>query len=89
MRFMDRLKNKTAVITGAGSGIGRTAAEIFAAEGAQVLVLELDQAAAEEAVSGIQRSGGRAEAFPVDISDESAVRRVFEQIGKRYCTEYR
>lgn len=81
---MDRLKNKTAVVTGAGSGIGRTAAEIFAAEGAQVLVLELDQAAAEEAVSGIQRSGGRAEAFPVDISDESAVRRVFEQIGKRY-----
>ena len=81
---MNRLQNKTAVITGAGSGIGHTAAEIFAAEGAQVLALEINEAAAEETVLAIQESGGRAEAFPVDISDESAVRCVFERIGEQY-----
>ena len=81
---MHRLENKIAVITGAGSGIGRVAAQIFAAEGALVLVIELNVQNAQETVRLVEESGGRAKAYPADISREEEVRTVFEQIGAEY-----
>lgn len=79
-----RLENKICAITGAGGGIGRVAADIFAKEGATVLVLELNADAANKAVSEIEAAGGKAKAYPVDISNEAAVKSVFEDIDATY-----
>lgn len=79
-----RLKDKICAITGAGGGIGRVAASIFAKEGATVLILELNAEAAEKAVAEIKADGGNAKSYPVDISDEKAVKTVFEDIDATY-----
>ena len=81
---MNRLEGKITAITGAGGGIGRVAADIFAAEGATVLILELNAAAANKAVEEITAAGGKAKAYAVDISDEAAVKAVFEDIDATY-----
>jgi NAD(P)-dependent dehydrogenase (short-subunit alcohol dehydrogenase family) len=70
---MARLDGKVAVITGAGSGIGRVAASLFAAEGAQVVVADVAADQAESAVAEIVGAGGSATAVTVDVSDESQV----------------
>jgi NAD(P)-dependent dehydrogenase (short-subunit alcohol dehydrogenase family) len=63
-----RLSGKTALITGAGSGIGRRAAVRFAAEGAAVVVADRDAAGAEATVAAVAEAGGRAVAVDVDVS---------------------
>lgn len=63
-----RLKDKVALITGAGSGIGRETALLFAAEGAKVVAVDLNLAAAESVVSAIKEAGGDATAVPADVS---------------------
>jgi NAD(P)-dependent dehydrogenase (short-subunit alcohol dehydrogenase family) len=68
---MNRLQDKVCVITGAGSGIGRATAEMFAREGAIVVVTDLRAPAAEEVAHGIEKAGGRAIALAVDVGDES------------------
>jgi len=63
-----RLRGRAALITGAGSGIGRQAAELFAAEGAQVMVADRDAAAGEQTAAAIERAGGAARSVAVDVS---------------------
>ena len=63
-----RLEGKVAVVTGAGSGIGRASALRFAAEGAAVVVNDLDPEAARLVVSEIERAGGRARPAPGDVT---------------------
>lgn len=81
---MGRLENKIVAITGAGGGIGRVAADIFAKEGATVCILELNEAAANKAVEEIVAAGGKAAAYQVDISNCEAVKAVFEKIDAQY-----
>jgi NAD(P)-dependent dehydrogenase (short-subunit alcohol dehydrogenase family) len=65
---MPLLENHIAVVTGAGSGIGRAIAEGFAREGARVVLLDIDEAAASDAAQVITKAGGRADAFRLDVS---------------------
>jgi len=68
-----RLGGRTAIVTGAGSGIGAATAELFAREGAQVVVADLNGSSAAATVERIAEDGGVAEPFAVDVSVESQV----------------
>lgn len=63
-----KLQSKVALITGAGAGIGRESALLFAAEGAAVVAVDLNEAAGEETVSMIEKAGGKAVFFRADVS---------------------
>jgi NAD(P)-dependent dehydrogenase (short-subunit alcohol dehydrogenase family) len=63
-----RLAHKVALITGAGSGIGREAALLFAAEGAAVVAVDVQPAAASQTCTMAERQGGNALPFPADVS---------------------
>ena len=64
MKLVDRI----AVVTGAGSGIGRAAASMFAREGARVAVVDLEEATAKATAEEIERAGGQALAIRADVS---------------------
>ena len=66
---MGRLNGKVAIVTGAGRGIGRATAKLFAAEGAKVAVLSLTPANVDAVVAEIKASGGTALGVPCDVSD--------------------
>ncbi len=68
-----RLRDKTALITGAGSGIGRAIALEFAGEGAKVLVAELNEAAGQAVVDEIGAAGGEARFQRCDVTKEAEV----------------
>jgi len=69
----DRLHNKVALISGAGSGIGRATALLFAAEGAKVAALDWNHEAAAETARLIEEGGGEAIALAADVSREEDV----------------
>ena len=74
-----RLEGKTAVVTGAGSGIGRAASLRFAREGAALLCVDIDREFGEETVRLIRKEQGRAEFVCADVGDAAAVHRMAEQ----------
>ncbi len=73
------LADKTAIVTGAGKGIGRAIAETFAAAGAKVAVFELDEAAARETLATIEAAGGEAAFVGCDVSSLDSVRAAVER----------
>ncbi len=78
---MFSLQNKTAIITGGGSGIGRAISQLFGKQGAIVHILELNEEAASEVVDIIRALGGQAQAHVCNISEQEAVHAVFNKIG--------
>jgi 2-keto-3-deoxy-L-fuconate dehydrogenase len=64
-----RLDTKTALVTGAGSGIGRAIADLFSQQGAHVWVVDRDADSAERAATEIRAAGGRADAVRADVTD--------------------
>ena len=73
-----RLADKIAVVTGAGSGFGEGIAVRFAAEGAAVLVADINEDAARRVAGEISGNGGRAQACAVDVSDSAKVKAMME-----------
>lgn len=69
-----RLDGKVTIVTGGGSGMGRTAAELFAREGARVVVADFSEAAGEETVAMVTATGGQATFVKADVSSEDDAR---------------
>src|SRR4051794_16430832 len=68
-----KLRNKSALITGAASGIGKDIALTFAREGAKVVIADLNKEAADATAAQIRDSGGQAIGVAMDVTDEKAV----------------
>lgn len=81
---MRTLENQIAVITGAGQGIGRGIAQVFAKAGAQVIIATRSKANGEETLEGIKASGHSATLLPCDVSRKDAVDSMVESVEKRF-----
>lgn len=77
-----QLKGKTAVVTGAGSGIGRAIANRLGREGVVVFVLDLDDEKGAETVASIENAGGSARYLSCNVADAASVERVFSQVER-------
>ncbi len=81
-----RVENKVVIITGAGSGIGREAALLFAKEGAKIVVTDVNEKAGMETVEDIRKNGGEAFFTELDVTDreqaKQVVRDALERFGK-------
>jgi 3-oxoacyl-[acyl-carrier protein] reductase len=84
--LMPLLQNHIAVVTGAGSGIGRAIAHGYAREGAALVLLDMNEKAAAEAATEIRDAGGKATSFALDVSNRedcvAVARRIAEQVGQ-------
>ena len=80
----DRLKGKVAFITGAGMGMGREAALVFASEGAKVVVADIDEKAATATVRDVEKADGQALATTGDVALEADVRRMIADAVGRF-----
>jgi len=74
-----RLKDKVAIVTGAASGIGQATAELFAEEGAKVVLADMDTKLGEAVTSGIREKGGQGHFLRADISSEGDARSISER----------
>src|SRR5580704_9944848 len=79
-RFVDR----SVLVTGAGSGIGRATSQLFAAEGARVVAFDKNAANAEKTVALIKEAGGDALAIAADVSSEADCRGMVERTVAAY-----
>ncbi|MHA7971894.1 SDR family NAD(P)-dependent oxidoreductase [Rhizobium sp. CAU 1783] len=78
------LKDRIAIVTGAGSGIGQAGAAIIAREGAHVVVVDRNGEAAETAASEIRANGGKADALALDVTDDTALTNGINAVMSRH-----
>ena len=79
-----KLANKVALITGAGSGMGKSAALIFAQEGAKVAAVDINEAQVKETAGEIAKNGGEAIALRADVSNSEDVKRVVDETVAKF-----
>jgi len=81
---MKELEGKIAIVTGSGSGIGKSIAQAFADEGASVVIADIDAQRAEKAAQGIKSRGGTALAIETDVSKFDSVNRMVQQVLSKF-----
>lgn len=83
---MKKLENKVAIITGGASGLGKAGAQLFASEGAQVYIWDLNEAAATETIQQIEEKGGKAYFMKINTAVmsevDNAVQKIVKEAGK-------
>ena len=79
-----RLKDKVAIITAAGSGMGREGAILFAREGAKVAVVDIDPKGGEETLKTITNNGGEAFFRQLDVTDLPNLKKLIEDTANKY-----
>lgn len=82
----ERLKGRVAIVSGGANGVGGAASRLFAAEGARVAILDINQIAAEQTAQAVRDAGGQAMAVVVDVSQADAVRQAVAQVVQRWGT---
>ncbi|KML28746.1 SDR family oxidoreductase [Rossellomorea marisflavi] len=83
---MGRLDNKVSIITGAATGIGEATANVFAAEGAKVILADVDEKQVIKTSENIRKEGGKAEAYHLDVSSEEGVKAFASHLKEKYGT---
>ena len=78
------VRGLTVLVTGAGSGMGRATAEVFAAEGAHVAITDYGLASAQETAKLVAAAGGSAEVWRLDVSDKAEIDRVVGEVAARF-----
>jgi 3-oxoacyl-[acyl-carrier protein] reductase len=84
--IMNRLKDKVAVVTGSARGIGYSIAELFAAEGATVIILDLSMEAVSEAVQKLNDKGYKADGMVGNVTKTDEMEHVFNTIAEKHNT---
>ncbi|RLD21396.1 MAG: short-chain dehydrogenase [Bacteroidetes bacterium] len=83
---MFELNDKVAVVTGGGSGIGRSCAEVLSSQGAHVFLFELNASSGKEVAQNIRDTGGQCTFVQCDVGDQESVRQAFKSLDKKSGT---
>lgn len=83
---MKKLENKTAIVTGAASGMGKAIAILFANEGAKVIVADLKQNEVDDVVNAITAAGGKAHGVVCNVANESEIKNMIDTAVTKYNT---